>query len=67
MKKSVFLKSGLNHREHESKVMVWVKRSYQEDPIAVIFIVVAWPEVAYEIGFLRKMFKTSFFKNCPGA
>ena len=29
--------------------MVLMKRSYQEDPIAIIFIMVAWPGVAYEI------------------
>ena len=34
--------------------MVLVKRSYQEDPIAVVFIMVAWPEVAYEIDFHKK-------------
>ena len=49
MKKWVFLKSCLIHRKNASKVMVLVKRSYQEDPIAVIFVVVAWPGVAYEI------------------
>ena len=54
MKKWVFLKSCLNHRKNASKVMVLVKRSYQEDPIAVIFIMVAWPEVAYEIDFHKK-------------
>ena len=54
MKKLVFLKSCLNHRENAYKVMVLVKRSYQEDPIAVIFIMVAWSEVAYEIDFHKK-------------
>ena len=34
--------------------MVLVKRSYQEDPIAIIFIMAAWPEVAYEIDFHKK-------------
>ena len=37
--------------------MVLVKMSYQEDPIAVIFVVVAWPEVAYEIDFHKKSSK----------
>ena len=37
--------------------MVLVKKSYQEDPIAVIFVVVAWPEVAYEIDFHKKSSK----------
>ena len=54
MKKWVFLKSATEHRKNASKVMVLVKRSYQEDPIAVIFIMVAWPEVAYEIDFHKK-------------
>ena len=54
MKKWVFLKSWLNHRKNAYKVMVLVKMSYQEDPIAVIFIMVAWPEVAYEIDFHKK-------------
>ena len=57
MKKWVFLKSCLNHRKNAYKVMVLVKRSYQEDPIAVIFVVVAWPEVAYEIDFHTKSSK----------
>ena len=34
--------------------MVLVKRSYQEDPIAIIFIMVAWPEEAYEIDSDKK-------------
>ena len=54
MKKWVFLKKCLIHRKNASKVMVLVKRSYQEDPIAVIFVVVAWPEVAYEIDSDKK-------------
>ena len=37
--------------------MVWVKRSDQEDPIAVIFVVAVWPEVAYEIDFHKKSSK----------
>ena len=57
MKKWVFLKSCLNRRNNAFKVMVLVKRSYQEDPIAVIFIMVAWPEVAYEIDFHKKSSK----------
>ena len=36
------------------KAMVLVKKSYQEDPFAVILVVVAWPEVAYEIDFQKK-------------
>ena len=57
MKKWVFLKSATEHCKNASKVMVLVKRSYQEDPIAVIFIMVAWPEVAYEIDFHKKSSK----------
>ena len=41
------------HCKNACKVMVLMKRSYQEDPIAVIFVVVAWPEVAYEIDFQK--------------
>ena len=47
--------------------MVLVKKSYQEDPFAVIFVVVAWPEVAYGIDFYKKCWKRYFFKKCPGA
>ena len=54
MKKWVFLKSATEHCKNAYKVMVLVKTSYQEDPIAVIFIMVAWPEVAYEIDFHKK-------------
>ena len=54
MKKWVFLKKCLIHRKHASKVMVLVKRSCQEDPIAVIFVVVAWPGVAYDIDSDKK-------------
>ena len=54
MKKLVFLKSCSNHRKNAFKVMVLVKMSYQEDPSAVMFIMVGWPEVAYEIDFHKK-------------
>ena len=54
MKKWVFLKKCLIHRKNASKVMVLMKSSYQEDPIAVIFVVVAWPEEAYETDFYKK-------------
>ena len=54
MKKLVFMKSDTEHRKNASKVKVLMKRSYQEDPIAVIFSMVAWPEVAYEIDFHKK-------------
>ena len=65
MKKWVFLKSATEHRKNASKVMVLVKRSYQEDPIAVIFEVVAWPEVAYGIDFYKKCSKRDFSKIVP--
>ncbi len=51
------MKKRLMHCKNVYKVMVLVKRSYQEDPIAVIFVVVAWPEVAYEIDFHKKSSK----------
>ena len=54
MKKWVFLKKCLIHRKNASKVMVLMKSSYQEDPIAVIFVVVVWPGEAYEIDFYKK-------------
>ena len=60
MKKLVFLKSCLNHRKHAGKVMVLVKMSYQEDPIAVICVVVASPEVSYGIDFYKKCSKRDF-------
>ena len=67
MKKWVFLKSATEHCKNAYKVMVLVKRSYQEDHIAVILVVVAWPEVAYEIDFHKKNFKSRKICNCPGA
>ena len=57
MKKWVFLKSCSIHRKNASKVMVLMKKSYQEDPIAIIFIMVAWPEEAYEIDSDKKSSK----------
>ena len=65
MQKWVFMKSDTEHRKNASKVMVLVKRSYQEDPIAVIFVVVAWPEEAYEIDFYKKCSKHNFSKIVP--
>ena len=57
MKKWVFLNSDTEHRKNVSKRMVLMKKSYQEDPIAIIFIMVARPEEAYEIGFYEKCSK----------
>ena len=37
--------------------MVLVKQSYEDNPIAIIFIMVAWPEEAYEIDFYKKCSK----------
>ena len=54
MKKWVFMKKCLIHRKNASKVMVLMKRPYQDNPIAIIFIMVAWPEVAYEIDSDKK-------------
>ena len=54
MKKWVFLNSCLIHRKNAYKVMVLVKMSYQEDPIAVIFVVVVWRGEAYEVDFYKK-------------
>ena len=34
--------------------MVLMKMSYQDNPIAIIFIMVAWPGVAYEIDSDKK-------------
>ena len=51
------MKKWLMHCKNAYKVMVLVKMSYQEDPIAVIFVVVVWPEVAYEIDFHKKCSK----------
>ena len=65
MQKWVFLKSATEHCKNAYKVMVLVKTSYQEDPIAVIFVVVAWPEVAYGIDFYKKCSKRDFSKNVP--
>ena len=39
----------------------------QDNPIAVIFIVEAWPGAAYEIYVYEKIFKNSKNANCPGA
>ena len=65
MKKWVFTKSGLIHRKNASKVMVLVNRSYQEDPIAIIFMMVAWHVETYEISFYKKSSKRHFSKNVP--
>ena len=54
MKKWVFMKSDTEHRKNASKVMVLMKMSYQEDPIAVIFVVVVWRGEAYEIDFHKR-------------
>ena len=48
------MKKCLIHRKNASKVMVLMKSSCQEDAIAVIFVVVAWPEEAYEGDFDEK-------------
>ena len=42
-----------------------MKMPYQEDPIAVIFIMVAWPEVAYGIDFYKTCSKRDFLKIVP--
>ena len=62
MKKWLFMKKWLMHCKNAYKVMVLVKRSYQEDPIAVIFVVVAWPEVAYGIDFYKNVQNVIFQK-----
>ena len=62
-----FMKTGTIHHKNASKQMVLLNRSYQEDPIAVIFVVVAWPGVANEIDFYEKSAKRDFSKECPGA
>ena len=59
------MKSCLNHRKNASKVMVVMNKSYQDNPIAIIFIMVAWPEEAYEIDFYKKCSKRDFPKNVP--
>ena len=65
MKKWLFMKKWLIHCKNAYKVMVLVKKSYQEDPFAVIFVVVAWPEVAYGIDFYKKCSKRDFSKIVP--
>ena len=54
MKKWVFLKSGLIQCKNAYKRKVLMKMSYQEDPIAVIFVVVVWRGEAYEVDFYKK-------------
>ena len=39
-----------------------MKTSYQDNSIAIIFIMVAWPEEAYEISFYKKCSKRDFPK-----
>ena len=63
MKKWVFLKSCLIHRKNASKVMVLVKSSYQDNPSAIVFIMVAWPEEAYEIVFYKKKCSNRIFSK----
>ena len=65
MKKWLFMKSCLIHCKNAYKRMVLMKRSYQEDPVAVIFVMVVWPGVAYEIDFYEKSSKRDFSKNVP--
>ena len=48
------MKKWLMHCKDAYKVMVLVKKSYQEDPIAVIFVVVVWRGEAYEVDFYKK-------------
>ena len=45
--------------------MVWMKRSYQEDPVEVIFVMVVWPGVAYEIDFHKKISNLGKFVIVP--
>ena len=59
------MKKLLMHCKNAYKVMALVKKSYQEDPIAIIFVVVAWPEVAYGIDFYKTCSKRDFSKNVP--
>ena len=54
MKKWVFPKSGLIQCKNAYKRKVLMKMSYQEDPIAVIFVVVVWRGEAYEVDFYKK-------------
>ena len=65
MKKWVFLKSATEHRKNASKVMGLVKKSYQEDPIAVIFVVVVGRGEAYEIDFDKNSSTRALSKNVP--
>ena len=65
MKKWVFMKKCLIHRKNASKVMVLMKKSYQDNPIAIIFIMVAWPEEAYEIDFYKNLQKTRKMQVVP--
>ena len=51
------MKKWLMHCKNAYKVMVLVKKSYQEDPFAVIFVVVVGRGEAYEIGFYKKSSK----------
>ena len=48
------MKKWLMHCKNAVKVVVLMKKSYQEDPIAVIFVVVVWRGEAYEIDFHKK-------------
>ena len=46
--------------------MVLVKKPWQENPIAVIFVVVVGRGEAYEIDFDKNSSKRAFSKTCPG-
>ena len=61
------MKSDLIHRKNASKRMVLMKRSYEENPMAVIFVVVAWPEEAYEIDSDKKSSILRSRGDCPDA
>ena len=53
MKKWLFMNSVATHCKNVAKAMVLVNSPWQENPIAVIFVVVVWPGEAYEIGFYK--------------
>ena len=51
------------HCKNAYKVMVLVKKSYQEDPIAVIFVVVVERGEAHEVDFYKEYSKRVSSRN----
>ena len=59
------MESVATHCKNAAKAMVLVKSPQQENPIAVIFVVVVGRGEPYEIDFDKNSSKRNFSKNVP--